>query len=132
MNDPGVGIAAIVHKDKKILLCKRQGAHGEDSWGFPGGKLEFGESWKECAKRETREEARIEIENVDYLTTTNDIFGKDNKHFVTIFMRADYKSGEVKIMEPNKCQKWKWFDSNSLPNNLFLPIHNLLKQGIKL
>lgn len=43
-------------------------------------------------------------------------------------MLADYDSGEVKIMEPEKCEQWEWFDWNNLPKPLFLPAQNLLKQ----
>ena len=31
-------------------------------------------------------------------------------------------------MEPEKCEKWEWFEWNNLPEPLFLPIQNLLKQ----
>jgi 8-oxo-dGTP diphosphatase len=37
---------------------------------------------------------------------TNDIFPEEQKHYITICMIADHASGEVKIMEPNKCEEW--------------------------
>ena len=40
---PRVGIGVIIRKDNKILLGKRKNAHGEGSWCFPGGHLEFNE-----------------------------------------------------------------------------------------
>jgi 8-oxo-dGTP diphosphatase len=52
---PAVGVAAIVTKNGKVLLGKRKGAHGEGSWAFPGGHLEFNESIEDCAKREVFE-----------------------------------------------------------------------------
>ena len=36
-----VGIGVIVLKDGKVLLGKRKNAHGEGSWSFGGGHLEF-------------------------------------------------------------------------------------------
>jgi ADP-ribose pyrophosphatase YjhB (NUDIX family) len=56
---PKVGVAAIIIKDGKVLLGKRKSAHGQGTWNFPGGHLEYGESWQDCAKRETMEEAGI-------------------------------------------------------------------------
>lgn len=128
MKRPGVGVAVIVIKNNKVLLGKRIGSHGSGTWNFPGGKLDFYETLEDCAKREAKEEANIEITVRRFLTITNDMFRSEGKHYVTIFMLSDYKSGEVKVMEPEKCTEWKWFYWNGLPEPLFLPIKNLLKQ----
>lgn len=126
---PKVGVGVIVIKDGKILLGKRKNAHGEGTWSFPGGHLEFNESWEDCASRETMEETGIAIKNIRFGTATNDIFQTEEKHYVTIFMLSDYDSGEVKVMEPEKCEKWEWFLWSQLPQPLFVPIHNLLKKS---
>jgi len=31
-------------------------------------------------------------------------------------------------MELEKCEQWKWFEWKNLPQPLFIPIQNLLKQ----
>jgi 8-oxo-dGTP diphosphatase len=62
-------------------------------------------------------------------TATNDIFENEQKHYITICMIADFAFGEVKVMEPHKCEKWGWFDWNQLPQPLFLPTINQLKAG---
>jgi len=126
-NRPKVGIGVIVVKDGKVLIGKRKNAHGEGSWGFPGGHLEFNESWEECASRETTEEAGIMIKNIRFATVSNDIFKNEKKHYVTIFMLADYDSGEAKVMEPEKSEQWEWLEWNKLPSPLFIPIRNLQK-----
>ncbi len=124
-NRPRVGVGVVVIKDGKVLLGKRKNAHGEGSWSFPGGHLEFNESWEDCASRETMEETGITIKNICFGTATNDIFHKENKHYITIVMLSEYDSGEVKIMEPEKCEKWEWFLWSQLPEPLFIPIQNL-------
>ena len=125
-----VGIGVFVIKDNKVLLGKRKNSHGEGAWCFTGGHLEFGESWEDCAIRETMEETGIKIKNIRFGTATNDFFEKENKHYVTIFMVSDYDEGELKIMEPDKCEKWDWFEweEDKLPHPLFIPQQNLLKQ----
>lgn len=128
-NRPKVGIGVIIIKDKKILLGKRKNAHGEGSWCYPGGHLEFGESWEECSRREVWEEVGIQIKNIRFGTITNDIFENEHKHYITISMISDYESGEVKLMEPDKCDKWEWFEWDNLPSPLFLPTINQLKEG---
>ncbi|MBU3941748.1 MAG: NUDIX domain-containing protein [Nanoarchaeota archaeon] len=126
---PKVGVGVIVIKDNKVLLGKRKNSHGEGSWCFPGGHLEFNESLENCAKREVLEETGIEIKNIRFETITNDIFKDEWKHYITIFMLCKHGSGEAKVMEPEKCEKWNWFEWNNLPEPLFLPIQNLLKKG---
>lgn len=51
----------------------------------PGGHLEYGESFAECAKREVLEETGLKVGNIKFLVATNDIFG-EGKHYVTIFV----------------------------------------------
>src|SRR3989344_3541193 len=126
---PKVGLGVIVIKDGKILMGKRKNAHGEGAWCYPGGHLEYGESWEECARREAKEETGIEITNLRFCTATNDIFEKEDKHYITLCILADWASGEVKPMEPDKCERWEWFDWDHLPQPLFLPTINQLKQG---
>ena len=54
---------AIIENDDNFLIGRR--AKNEKSsgmWEFPGGKLEEGESPKECIKRELKEELNIDAE----------------------------------------------------------------------
>jgi 8-oxo-dGTP diphosphatase len=128
-NIPKVGIGTLIVKNGKVLFGKRKNAHGEGSWCFPGGHLEFNESWEECAIRETFEETGLKIKNIRFVTATNDFFPAEKKHYVTIFMKADFDAGELQIMEPEKCEQWSWFDWNNPPQPLFTPQQNLIKQG---
>lgn len=124
---PKVGVGVFVVKDSKVLLGKRKNAHGEGSWCLPGGHLEYGEKLEECSKREVLEETGINIKDIREGPFTNDIFTEEQKHYITIFMLSNYESGEVKVMEPEKCETWEWFEWENLPENLFIPIQNLKK-----
>ena len=129
---PLVGVAVIVIKDNRVLLGKRKNAHGSGTWAFPGGHLEYDESIEECAGREVFEETGIQIENVRRGPYTNDIFADEGKHYVTLFVTADYKSGEPVVKEPHKCEKWAWCRWPPDVHPCFLPIKNLLKQNFNL
>ncbi len=109
-------------------MIRRQGSHGEGTWSFPGGKLETGERWEDCAKRETREEVRLDIDGVEYMTATNDVF-PEGPHYITLFVKANEFSGTPSIGEPDKATDIGWFHWDELPEQVFLPIRNLKEQG---
>jgi len=129
MNEPRVGVGVLVWHDGKVLLGRRRGAHGSSSWSFPGGHLEHGESWADCARREVHEETGLELEALEFAAVTNDVFADEGKHYVTIFMQAQAGSSEVELKEPDKCEGWAWFAWSALPSPLFLPIRDLLASG---
>lgn len=119
---PKVGIGLVVMQGGKILLGQRKNAHGAGQYAGPGGHLEFGESFEECAKREASEETGIEIENVRFLSLTN--FKIEDKHYVDIGLIADWKVGEPQVLEPEKCAGWGWHDMANLPQPLFGVVPN--------
>jgi len=121
-----VGIGILILKGDEVLLGKRIASHNKDTWQSAGGHLEFGESFEDCAKREVLEETGLTVKNIKQIIATNDIFPKDHKHYVTIFMACDYEGGIPQPLEPNKCFEWRWFDRNNLPDNLFLPYNAIL------
>lgn len=113
-----VGIGIFIIKDGKVLLTKRKGSHGEGEYAFPGGHLEYMESFEECAKRETMEEAGIEIENIRFQLLAN-VKKYTPKHYVHITLFADWKSGDPQILEQDKCEGWGWYDLDNLPEPMF-------------
>jgi 8-oxo-dGTP diphosphatase len=129
---PSVGVAVIVIKNGAVLLGKRKVSHGSGSWAFPGGHLEMNESIEACARREVFEETGILIHNIRYATFTNDIFQEEKKHYVTLFVVAEYHGGELQVKEPDKCEKWEWFIWEQFPESLFLSLKNLLAQGFNI
>jgi len=143
MKKPGVGLAVILMRDKNlVLLGKRKGSHGKGMWAFPGGHLEKYETFKDCAVREMKEETGLVLdEHYDLIdeypgVATNDFFKEDDKHYVTLFLRADYIEGKLNVMEPDKCEEWRWFEWDLLKNRyesaffkFFVSVNNLMKRG---
>ncbi len=125
---PRVGVGVIVIKNGKVLLGRRKNSHGAGSWQFPGGHLEFAETVFQCALREVSEETGLVIQNLRTGPYTNDYFRSEGKHYITLYVIADWKHGEPEVLEPEKCEAWHWFKWSELTHPLFLPIQNLLKQ----
>jgi 8-oxo-dGTP diphosphatase len=76
------------------------------------------ESFEDCAVRETREEAGIEIKNIKFLYLSN-VTEYAPKHYVHIGLVADWAKGEPTTMEPEKAEDWKWHSPDQLPRPLF-------------
>lgn len=123
---PKVGIGVIIRRDGKILMGLRKSNHAQGSWCYPGGHLEHGESWEECARREVAEECGLTITTPALGSVTNDIF-PDGKHYITLIMVADYISGEAQVLEPDKMADWQWVDWYNPPQPLMLPIVNAMQ-----
>jgi 8-oxo-dGTP diphosphatase len=124
---PRVGIGVFVFKNNKFIMGQRKGAHGEGSWSVPGGHLDFGETIEKGAQREVMEETGVRIKNIKIVGITNDIFKKEDKHYITIWVVSEWAKGEPYIAEPDKFLDVKWHDFKHLPKKLFLPWKQLLK-----
>lgn len=129
-NAPLVGVAIFVRRDGKFLMGLRKNSHSAGTWGLAGGHLEFGETFEECALRELREEVGdIVVQNIRFATASGDVFADVHRHYVTIFMVADYVSGEAQLLEPDKFVSWEWFSLDSLPNSLFPSLKSTFDRG---
>lgn len=121
-----IGVGVLIFKNGKVLLAKRKGSHGAGEYAFPGGHLEFGESFADCAKRECKEEAGIEIKNIRFLRLLN-LKKYPGKHYVDIGLVAEWKSGQPKALEPHKATGWNWYNLNGLPKPMFQTIDSYLE-----
>ena len=118
---PKVGIGVMVMKGGKVLLGLRKGSHGEGLYAWPGGHMEYMESFEETARREVKEETGIEIDNVRFLRLYN-LKEYAPKHYCDIGLAADWASGEPRGMESDKCEGWAWYDMDELPSPLFATV----------
>lgn len=116
--NPRVGIGIMIFKNGKTLMHQRKGSHGDREFSFPGGHLEFDESFKQCAIRETKEESGIEIKNIKFLFLAN-VKKYSGKHYVHIGLTANWKSGQPENLEPEKSTDWFWANPKEPPEPLF-------------
>ncbi|KAK1142109.1 hypothetical protein N8T08_008192 [Aspergillus melleus] len=143
--EPKVGIGIFARNAAgQFIWGKRKGSHGAGTWAVPGGHLEFGESFENCAERELLEETGMHIKNLRFLTAVNNVFEKEQKHYVTVFMGGTVDDGvQPQNLEPEKCEAWEWTSWDKLRTyrdaqmdsgpafagrQLFLPLLNLFEQ----
>lgn len=123
---PKVGLGVMVMKNGKVLLGKRKSSHGAGEWAWPGGHPEYMESFVSCAKREVQEETGMEIKHVRFLRLYN-LKEYAPKHYADIGMVADWKSGKPVVCEPEKCERWEWFDLGNLPSPHFATVSSFIE-----
>lgn len=122
---PLVGMGVLVMRDGRVLLGKRQGAHGAGYYAAPGGHVELGDSLAETARREALEECGLEIEDIRLLSVGTYIWGPD-KHYVDVDVVCQAPRGEPRTCEPENCAGWAWYSLDALPEPLFIVTANMI------
>lgn len=110
----------IQNEQGKILIGKRKGSHSP-YYSIPGGHLENGETFEEAARKEIIEETGLTLQNLHIVALTNNLrtYQESGKHYVSVtFLCTDFK-GVPKVMEPEKCESWGWYELNDLPQPHF-------------
>jgi 8-oxo-dGTP diphosphatase len=128
---PRVGVGVLVVREGRVLLGKRLGSHGAGTWALPGGHLEYGESPVLCGRRELLEETGLSAGTMVQGPYASDLFEREGRHYVTLFVVATDVLGEPTVQEPAKCEQWRWFPWSTLPEPLFAPLRTLREQGYR-
>lgn len=100
----------------QVLMGRRKNSHGEGQWSFPGGHLEYMESFQQAAERELAEEVGPQFIVTNWQTIA--IFNMVSyapRHTINIIMASNHVSGEPVLMEPEKCSEWEWFNIDNIP-----------------
>lgn len=102
--DSDTAVIAVIIRDQKILLGLRDYKNGPTVWTAPGGSLDDGESLEAGARRETKEETRIDdLKFIDYIGNVK----AEGLDYLHIFY---CKSQQVPdLAEPEKFKEWRWF-----------------------
>ena len=123
-------VAAIIHKEGKILATKRGYGEFINQWEFPGGKIEKGETKEEALIREIKEELNMEIEICN--------FALDLEYqYPTFYLKMScfdcrIKSGAPELLEHNDA---RWITKDELNELNWIPADiaavNYLKETMK-
>jgi ADP-ribose pyrophosphatase len=96
---PGaVGIVAITDENKILLVRQFRKAIEKVLWEIPAGKLEQGESPKDCAIRELKEETGYSAKNMKLIHKFYTSSGFSNQK-VYVYLATDLEKGECNLDE---------------------------------
>jgi 8-oxo-dGTP diphosphatase len=118
---PIPAVIAVVIRNGQTMLVRRANPPDAGLWGFPGGKIEFGETVKDAATRELLEETAVHAEAQDVLTTLDVLVrhagGDVRQHYILIAVQCRWISGEP--IAGDDALEARWFPIEELdPNTL--------------
>ena len=102
----------IIYQHPKILLGLKKRGFGKGRFNGFGGKVEKKESIEEAAKRETREEAGIDVTDLNKVGIIKFEFEDDSSLLEVHIFKSENFTGEPKESDE---MKPKWFDVKEIP-----------------
>lgn len=113
-----------VDGDRVLLIRKKRGV-GSGNYNGPGGKLEDGETPREAARREVREEVRLWVEDLEKTGELAFVFGDEPFMHVHVFRTTSFSGTPKETPEADP----EWFHREEIPydemwedDRLWLPL----------
>ncbi|MDY3802101.1 MAG: NUDIX domain-containing protein [Bacilli bacterium] len=104
---------AIIFNEGKVLVVKQTSGF----YGFPKGHVEIGETEKETAIREVKEETGLDIKIISDKRYTQSYIVKENVHKDVVFFIAKLENNNEK-RQVEEIEEILWIDINEVENIL--------------
>lgn len=108
---PKITCGAILKKEGKILLTKRDISPYKNYWCLPGGHIEWKEKAEEAIKREVKEETSLSFKPT-FFRYYNEIAPERKWHAVSLIFIGN-AVGKIKI-DKNEVKESKWFTKKEI------------------
>jgi 8-oxo-dGTP pyrophosphatase MutT (NUDIX family) len=124
-----VGARCVLRDDAgRVLLVRRS---DDGTWSLPAGMMELGESLRDCAVREVREETGLIAREVTPFgiytrrpTAGPDMYGHTYQH-ITLAVRVDAYEGEL-VRVTDETTDARWYPPGGLPEQLRAAVQRTL------
>lgn len=94
---PTTRVSVIVLDDGGNILLVKHRKGKKFYWVLPGGRLEYGETFEECARREMKEETGLDVEVDRFLYLSEALAPDRSRHIVNVFLQARVIGGELQV-----------------------------------
>lgn len=120
----------LVSPQEEILLVKhRKGLR--EYWVLPGGRLEYGETFEECACREMLEETGLEVAVDNYVYLSEAIAPDRSRHIVNVYLTAHVTGGTLCLGDEPVLAAVEYIPLSELSNiTLFPPVGDILRESL--
>lgn len=119
-------VFVILERDNKVFFLRRANTGWADGMlTIPAGHVDKGDSVREAAITEAKEEACVDVEiedlefvHVDYI----------RDEYVNFYFKAQKWTGEPSLGEPHLASETLWIDKNNLPEDVTPQLKRLFQQ----
>jgi 8-oxo-dGTP diphosphatase len=101
---PLVGVGVVVVSEGSILLVQRGREPGRGLWAVPGGKVRRGETMRDAARREAREETGLDVVVGEVVWVGEHI--DDEHHLVLVDFAASVTGGRLGAADDADDVRW--------------------------
>lgn len=127
---PTTRVSVIVISDDNRILLVRHRKGNRQYWVLPGGRLEYGETFKECGVREMKEETGFDVAVERFLFLSEAIAPDRSRHIVNIFLKARVVGGAMKLGNEPVLAGVEYVALSELEKvSLFPPVAKQILQG---
>jgi 8-oxo-dGTP diphosphatase len=111
---PFVGVGAVIVENGRALVVRRATEPLRGQWSIPGGAVEVGETLREAAIREAREETGLIVEPGEVIEVLDSIVrdpdGRTQFHYVLVDFLCRKMDGELRAASDVSEARWITLD----------------------
>ena len=114
-----ISVQLVLNKGNDVLLLRRfNTGYADGHYCLPAGHVEENEEAQDAMIREAKEEIGIDLKKED-LEMIHVLHRKSKGiTYIDFIFRATKWDGEIKLMEPDKCDEIIWADLRDLPKKV--------------
>lgn len=128
---PLVGVGAIIVENGRVVMVKRGHAPLAGEWSIPGGALEVGETVRQAAVREAREETGLTVEPVELLGVYDRVLRDERGRVLYHYVLIDFLCRRVaeELQAAGDADEARWFTQEEVAR---LPLAEDTREVIRL